>query len=209
MPIRTEERQRRMRFADPWRCWAEIRRRKEFRMADLVATGAHRRSAAAFVQRLMDAGIVASDDRAGRNRGKFGVAVYTLVKDIGRRCPRFTSAGELNTRPTAQERMWAAMKPLRQGFFLPELEALARIDTENTLKSYVKALHRAGYVEVVQTIPHRFASRYPTHRYRLVKSKNTGPEAPVILRDGAVWDPNLDAIVWAPEATAEPDEVAA
>lgn len=165
--------------------WAEIRRLKTFRLADLDVPNL--RFAANFVQNALCAGLLTVLEP--RRRGKTG-ALYQLVRDVGRRCPRF-SRGNIDPMPTPAERMWAAFKPLRGGFTVRELASLTRVGESGALQ-YVNALRRYGYLEVLVAPVGR--SKPVEGRFRLVASMNTGPDAPQVLRNKSVWDPNTGAL---------------
>ncbi len=176
---------KRPRFDAQRRFWAEIRRLRLFSIADLVAVGGSTDSAKMFVRRLRQNGLVEMRPGPISKPGCFPPALYELVKDLGQRCPRFTSAGAIETAPTAQERLWAAMKPLRQGFSVTELATLARVSVDNA-KTYTSALRDTGYLDQITSAP--------PHRFRLKKAMNTGPEPPLRVPDG-VWDININALM--------------
>ncbi|WP_146191579.1 hypothetical protein [Azospirillum humicireducens] len=168
--------------------WAEVRRLKTFQTADLLVEGTTRKIANAFLRKAIQAGLVVVEKPGD---GGWRGAVYRLVRDVGRRCPRFTADGRLNETPTPTERIWAAIKPLRGGFTVREVACLTRC-TEDRVGQYVNALRRHGYLDVlVKSGGHREG------RYRLKRSMNTGPDAPHVLRGAGkpVWDPNLGRLV--------------
>ncbi|HYH17609.1 MAG TPA: hypothetical protein VD995_03225 [Azospirillum sp.] len=186
--IRPDERQRRMRFVDHALLWREARRLRTFGFDELRAGAAvPERQVKAFLKLLMGNGIITSE--RPRHRGKLLPSVYTLARDLGRRAPRFRG-GKLDPHPTTTERLWSAMRPLRGGFTSEELAGLARVNI-NTTKTYIAALARAGYLEAADP-----GARL--YRYRIARGKNTGPEPPMPLRDGALYDPNLWDVVWRP-----------
>ena len=169
--------------------WAEIRRLKTFRTADLIVEGTTRQIATAFVGKAIKAGIVVVDQPSD---GGWRGAVYRLVRDVGRRCPRFTSDGRLNEAPTPTERIWAAIKPLRGGFTVRELACLTRC-TEDRVLQYVSALRRHGYLDTLV----KGGGGRGEGRHCLRRSMNTGPDAPHVLAGPGkrVWDPNLGRLV--------------
>lgn len=199
---RNHQRQRRPRHIGPAQCWAAIRQLRRFTLAQLEAV-VPRRTAQRFIQALLDAGVVTGTRVQQSNAVRF--TEYELIRDLGRRCPRFDGKGGIDPRPTAQERLWAAMRPLRGGFVLAELIGLTRVK-EETARSYVAALRRAGYLDMHLVNRHQGARFY---RYVLVRDRYTGPEPPVVLADGAVWDANLNRIVWSPSEPRDGQEEAA
>ncbi|SMH62566.1 hypothetical protein [Azospirillum agricola] len=175
------------RYAETRECWATIRRLKTFRLRDLVGPSVSRSLASNFVRKALAAGILKVQDGHTASTHR----VYELVRDVGRRFPRFDASGRLTTRPEASERMWAAIKPLRGGFQIDELSHLARASLANT-RQYVSLLHTHGYLDVM--VPHATGASGHRARYRLKSSMNTGPDAPMRLRDGSLWDPNREAM---------------
>jgi hypothetical protein len=126
--------------------------------------------------------------------GKYGEAVYQLVKDCGHEAPRLRKDGSAVTQGLGNEQMWRTMKVLK-AFSPGELAIAASTATVSvklsTAKSYAAALYRAGYLIVVNK------SKPGTQAvYRLLNSKNTGPKPPQIQRTKRVFDPNLNAVIW-------------
>lgn len=138
----------------------------------------------------------AQEDRpAGRKRSE--LALYRLARDVGVDAPRVTAEGKPVTQGLGNERMWTAMKSLRE-FDAVEL-ALAATDEKlavsvETAQSYLKYLERAAYVALAA------ANRggHTRARYRFNRAKNTGPRAPLITRDKNVMDANTGEIAWTP-----------
>lgn len=132
---------------------------------------------------------------AGRRRTE--LFLYFLKRDVGVEAPRVTAEGKPVTQGLANERMWAAMKVLRE-FNYAELVQAASDEamhvSEETAKTYCKFLCRAGYLAVSAAA----VSRKSKARYRFNRSKNTGPRAPLIARDKSVMDANTAQIVWKP-----------
>lgn len=138
------------------------------------------------LRRLVLADIVA---QVSPRRG-VDAARYRLADDRGFETPRVTASGEIDNIPTDQERLWQAMKVLRV-FRAPDLQAATGIGTAATVRTYIKHLHRAGYLVVVEPAsPTRQAS------YRLLPSHNTGPRPPAIRRGKIVFDANLGRQMW-------------
>ncbi|MBP2301275.1 hypothetical protein [Azospirillum picis] len=166
-----------------------MRSLRHFKARDLMGNGVSKKCVFDFLKNTITAGLVAVKIPKGQD-SVFDAAEYELVKDVGRRCPRFRK-GQLDPVPLPHERMWAAMKPLRSGFTVRELASLTRSGESNTW-NYVAALRRHGYLE---TLTEAVGGAYPTEgRYRLRKLMVTGPDAPQLLRGGAVWDPNRNVV---------------
>lgn len=87
----------------------------------------------------------------------------------------------------ARARCWQAMRILRR-FTSADICATAEAGVRNA-NIYLHALERVGYLRVVQ--PQREGVTGGHVVYLLVR--NTGPAAPRVRVDGAVWDPNPPA----------------
>jgi hypothetical protein len=95
--------------------------------------------------------------------------------------------------PPAQQRMWTAMRSLRQ-FAVKEMAYAAADDrgavSAVTAKRYVAHLVAAGYLAAVDAGgPGKPAT------WRLRPAMNTGPRAPRILRVHIVFDANRGAVI--------------
>lgn len=125
---------------------------------------------------------------------------FTLQRDNGSEAPRLDKWGKPVTQGLGNEQMWRTLRLL--GDFTPdELAALASTEqvviAPESAKNYIGHLARAGYLIVVQ--PARFLGPRKGNlpaRYRLHPAHNTGPRPPMIQRSKAVYDPNLDQVVW-------------
>jgi hypothetical protein len=84
----------------------------------------------------------------------------------------------------ARERMWRAMRILRQ-FQMRELIQVAEIARVKAAERYVADLTRAGYLRVAEHARGCKGSVY-------VLIRNTGPFAPRVGRKGLTLDPNLE-----------------
>jgi hypothetical protein len=141
---------------------------------------------------------LADGDRPqGRKRTE--LFLYRLLRDVGVDAPRVTAEGRPVTQGIANERMWAAMKVLREFNYAELVQAAsdeAHQVSEETAKNYCLFLCRAGYLGVSAKAVHGKAKA----RYRFNRSKNTGPRAPLICRDKSVMDANTAQTVWTPKA---------
>lgn len=161
-------------------CWLVIRELRRFVCAAVTArVTADPSTVAGYLTRLERAGYL--------TRGDDGV--YELARDQPE-APRLkrdgTPAAETGL---GQDQMWRSMKML--GEFSPrDLATAASTDaarvTPATATSYVKHLHRAGYLLCVA----EGAAARGQARYRLKPAMNTGPLAPQVQRTDWVWDPN-------------------
>lgn len=181
------------------RLWVEIRRRPADFTLELVAAKARMNvhSARDYLQNLMAAGIVQEIYRKPRTQlqtGGFELAHYRLIKDVGVDAPLVNEQGAAITMGRGVQQMWQTLR------ICGEVDArvlAAQASTEavpvllETAKSYLRHLHRAGYLELTLAgRPGRLS------RYRLRADRHTGPRAPQIQRCKQVFDPNLGKVVF-------------
>ncbi len=136
-------------------------------------------------------------------RGSCKKVTYELVNNEGVEAPAVDRNGNSTKSHTATDNMWRSMKML-QTFNYKDL--IASASTQNnpiqpsTAKTYIIRLQQAGYLICIQPSTQK---PVPTPaKYRLLASKNTGPQAPQIQRTKQVFDPNLGIVVHA-EITSE------
>jgi len=178
------------------RIWANIRRQTtEFTWRDVSPGDVVRRTAQPYLDSLVSAGYLALITTAP-------AACYLLVRDNGIEAPRVRKDGSEVTQGGGNEAIWGAISVLDtfNAHTLTDLSGAAL----GTVKHYCKFLEHAGYLTVV--IKGKGGSAAST--YRTVKSRITGPRAPMITRLKAVYDPNMHQIVWsegADEAVKEMD----
>lgn len=159
--------------------WTAMRRaaeRGETITQPMIAKAARLRLSAVkeYTAKLVASGILAM---APRKPGE--TARYRIVRDVGVDAPRFR-AGRLDEAPTAQQRIWAAVKALRD-FSIAELQLVAEVPRA-TAARYVYSLTKAGYFVAAGE-----------RRWRLLAGRNTGPRPPAIVAGGkAVFDLNLN-----------------
>lgn len=86
---------------------------------------------------------------------------------------------------SAQYDIWRSMRVLRR-FTLPELVSTVTTTTQKSIYTYVWRLKRAAYL----------ASDRPKKTERTVFRllRDTGPYAPMLRRDGTVYDANKKAV---------------
>ena len=143
---------------------------------------------------------LADGDRpAGRKRTE--LFLYRLVRDVGVEAPRVTRDGKPVTQGIGTERMWTAIKALREFDYLEIAQAATDESCTVRLeaaKTYLYYLERAGYVVLVSPCV-RGAGHWSKARYRFIRAKNTGPRAPLITREKEVMDANTGVVVWPPK----------
>lgn len=115
---------------------------------------------------------------------------WKLLRDLGVEAPRINKQGVEVTQGHGNEAMWGAMQAL--GIFTAKVLTEMSGAKEHTVKSYCKALVKAGYLTVT-----REGNRHGIQtEYRLLKSRVNGPRPPMITSLKAVYDPNIHEIVW-------------
>jgi len=119
---------------------------------------------------------------------------YRLVKG-GLDAPRLRKDGTEVTMGSNREQMWRTMK-MGDTFSAADLAinaSTAHVSVnEADAKDYIKHLYKAGYLALVK----KAKPGCNQARYRLIPSRNTGPQSPQIQRVKQVFDPNLNEVVW-------------
>lgn len=137
---------------------------------------------------------VASRSRVPSKRPRREFFLLALARDEGVEAPRVNKQGKPVTTGLNNEQMWLTLRVLKE-FNADELALAAsteaRAISARTAESYVTALHRGGYLAL--TTPANGRSKA---RYRFLKSRNTGPRAPLIQSDKSVMDANTGEVVW-------------
>lgn len=136
-------------------------------------------------------------------------AKWTLIRDNGIEAPRLTRDGKPVTQGLGNEAMWRSMRIIGE-FNTTELAAHAATSgikvSEETAKTYIGDLKKAGYLTVVAEVRSRgFGKGNVQARYRLAPGKYTGPRPPMIQRTKSVYDPNLGKVVWQEEPVNDDD----
>jgi hypothetical protein len=122
---------------------------------------------------------------------------FQLVRDVGVEAPRVDRDGSPTTEGIGQQQMWRAIRiTLRdEEFDKHKLCAAASIEAHvvpaSEARYYLRHLQAAGYVRLTQ--PCKKASKgkiAQAAKYQFVRSRDTGPRAPLITRDKTVIDGN-------------------
>lgn len=172
--------------------WDLMRQLRRFTITDLdLRSNIDRGTVGDFVRRLARGGYIEHVETT-----EAGAKVYELRRDQPE-APRLKRDGSPAVDVgRGQEQMWRAMKMLGT-FSVDDIAVHATTDdcrvTFETAKSYLKHLHRAGYLAVVR--PGRAGRMARRAVYRLIPSMNTGPLAPQIQRTDWVWDPNRKQVM--------------
>lgn len=146
-----------------------------------------------YLARLSKGGYLV--EKKQTQQGACKLVQYTLQKDVGCEAPRVRRDGALSKRGLGNEQMWRSMKML-SSFDYNELLIASSTEEINvgveTVRSYIRCLHAAGYLMVTKAN----AGGHSQRRYKLIKSKNSGPLAPQIQKTKRVYDPNLERVIW-------------
>jgi hypothetical protein len=177
------------------RIWELIRKYPfSFSQMDVTPGGVPDDTARDYLRGLTKAGYIEVLQQPKPNHTQ---TLWRLMKDPGAEAPRVRKNGEAVTQGHGNEAIWGAMQAL--GVFTYRVLAEMSGATMQTVKSYCVALQRAGYLTVEQPSKHK-RSGGTDAKYRLLKSKVTGPRPPMITRLKAVYDPNIHQIVWQQDA---------
>lgn len=174
--------------------WSAVRYLKRFSLEDLETTThqsyPHVRR---YVRRLLESGYLRLVEEG---KGGKQINVYRLVRDTGPKAPmprrNVPEVFDPNTKQTFREEGKAtgrelAWELMRRGeeFSCKDLVA-AGLQQANALK-YLAGLLEAGYLYQVK--PTKFGPGGAPATYRILR--DTGALAPVVQRNGEVFDPNL------------------
>ena len=192
------------------RIWEAIRARGEAewtRYSIARSAGVADTTVTTYCQALFAAGIIARIGEIAISAVATEVR-WRLVRDEGIDAPRLKRDGSRVTNGLAQEQMWRALRVLACDLNARELAAHASTAavpvTISAAEHYITWLLAAGYL--IRTRAGKGlgrAGKGVTARYRLDPARNTGPRPPMICRAKVVYDPNEDAVVWAPIVTDE------
>ncbi len=183
--------------------WAAIRKLRRFTLPQLRCECDRDRSTIrAYVVSLCAAGHLKIVEK-GQARNRFVHTVknylagdiYELVKDCGVEAPRVNKKGEKVLQGKKRERIWKSIRILKNGFTIADLvmtsstpgKQVSKVDAQQ----YCQKLARAKYLK-------KMSPNIPA-RYRLQRGKNTGPKPPMVQKNGAIFDPNLNQVVYTPE----------
>lgn len=174
------------------RIWDAIRmfNGKPFTQMDVTPGGIPDDTARDFLRGLMKGGFlqVVQEPKHSHVRTQ-----WVLANDIGAEAPRVKKNGEIVTAGKGNEAIWGAMQAL--GTFNARVLAEMSGSSEQTVKTYCKLLASAGYLTIDRQGKGKGCGGIQS-RYRLLRSKISGPRPPMITRIKAVYDPNVHQIVW-------------
>lgn len=143
---------------------------------------------------LVAAGIL---EQVTQPEHRYVEATYRLAVDEGVEAPRLRKDGTRVMQGLPQEQMWRTLRTIKGDTNARELAAHASTSqiavAESAAKDYIKNLLIAGYL-VVTDGAKGVGRRNRLARYRLIR--NTGPKPPMVQKTDAIYDPNLDEVVW-------------
>ena len=180
--------------------WGAIRLLRTFTLHDIEGkTRINKSTIRTYVLGLESAGYL-ERQRPVKAQGRYQKTHWNLVNDTGVDAPRVTRDGKPVTQGRRREQMWRTMRILGE-FTIPDLAINASTEehpvNEGDVKHYCMYLTRAGYLQIVT--PGKPGNRPGTgtrQRYRMLKTRYTGPQPPMIQRVHQVFDPNLGVVVW-------------
>jgi len=185
------------------RIWAAIRcfgKDDTFSIAEIMVLSEQRDDTAlTYVNGLVKAGHLTTTllQRRPACRPRREFRRFALVRDVGVDAPRVTGEGEPVEQGGGRDQMWRAVRILKE-FDYRELAAAAstekhRVSPEEA-QTYCRHLKLGGYLAV--TRPAAFGTLGRAERLRFIRSRNTGPRAPLVTREKQVMDANTGAIVY-------------
>ncbi|MFN3985703.1 MAG: hypothetical protein ACK4KV_09435 [Rhodocyclaceae bacterium] len=190
-------------------CWTLDDIQADTRRARALGGSVEPATLLTYVQSLVAAGLVrvVSSEKV---RGNCARKTYALVRDEGAEAPRVRRDGTRVIQGLAQEQMWRTLRMLGHGDTnARELAAHASSTSttvaETAANDYLRRLAQAGYLDTTRP-GHGTGRGGVLARYRLRPEMNTGPRPPMVCRTRVVFDPNLQAVVWAPVVTEEDAE---
>jgi len=185
------------------RIWAAIRcfgKDDTFSIAEIMVLSEQRDDTAlTYVNGLVKAGYLTTTllQRRPTCRPRREFRRFALARDVGVDAPRVTGEGEPVEQGSGREQMWRAMKVLKD-FDCRELAAAASTEPHpvsvEEVKTYARYLARAGYLQITLR-----GGSHRARRYRFIRSRNTGPRAPIVTRQKQVLDANTGDIVHDPK----------
>lgn len=180
------------------RAWLEMRKVGEFTI-HAVADAAQMKYEACrhYVSLLVKAGYVMKAGSIPVHHKNCVVKqkFFKLIEDCGFTAPALTKKGERASGMTVNKAMWNVLRISKSAVSAEELAALASTDTlqveVRTAEEYLRQLWLADYL--------RIAKKHSTHggkrKYQLINGRDTGPNAPQIMRAKQVFDPNTSETI--------------
>lgn len=172
--------------------WVEIRKLNVFTATQIAkATDISRKTITDYIARL-EAGKIVEKHRKYEE-----TKMFVLIRDAGVHAPRLKKDGSRVTQGDGNKNLWRSMKMLKTftPFDLAMHSANEKVTvSEETARAYCGMLLKAQYLKVMQkAVPGKNQATYRLVNY-------TGPKPPKIQRVKAVFDPNLNKVVYYAEA---------
>jgi hypothetical protein len=166
--------------------WQRIRQMGKFTIHDIPAA-IRTKTVQSYVEGLLKAGYIAQLTN-GKVAGRWQLAQYQLVRDVGIEAPKVTRYGKPTTHGLGQEQMWRTM-PILGEFTARELALAASTEQAPVsvwaARGYIRLLGKAGYLFVVTP---GYGDRPAL--YRMPQFRHTGPRPPQNQQNGTVYDLN-------------------
>lgn len=157
-------------------------------------------SARNYMEHLQLAGFLKAAGKQPKRNGWYRNTPYLLARDNGIEAPKLKPDGTPAEQGMVREQLWRALRILGH-FDVIQLVGTASTDKKPVKRSaaanYLGVLQRAGYVVTARGYSGSGRARGRTV-YRFLQAMNTGPKPPMLQRSGAVFDPNLNKVVWQP-----------
>lgn len=190
------------------RIWAAIRDfgvGNVFSVAEIMLLSGQRADTVLpYVNGLVKAAYVDKNSPRPTKRPRREFQWFSLVRDIGIEAPRVDANGKPVTQGRGRDQMWNAVRATKGEFGAHDLALAASTDEHavayQEAKTYARALEHAGYLQV--TTPST-GGQGKERKYRFIKSRNTGPRAPMITKQKQVMDGNTGAIVYDPKTAVK------
>lgn len=176
---------------DAQTAWESIRSMKEFTIPALHKVSGIRIDALPQILGRMEVAGLISINRKTKPH------IHTMLKDVGRICPRLTKDGR-DKPPTGQDRIWMGAKAMKE-LTAKDMALVAQVDA-TICRNYILALIRAGYIAISKKRTARTG-----HVYRFIRQNDTGPLSPSMIKGKQVYDRNLQKIVWSKDEAQEQD----
>lgn len=192
------------------RIWAAIRGCADlvsrFSVADIMVMSAERNSSSDLVTLREDS--VATYLTGLHKAGYLGAAYptgneippklrclrsYQLIRDVGVEAPAVGADGRPTRDGRDRQQMWTVARKYKGAFDRRMLAHDASVEglviSDEQAKFFCRHLERAGYLQAGAKKPRVFT------RYHFVRSRDSGPRAPVIGRDLSVLDGNSGTLM--------------
>lgn len=169
------------------RVWETIRKHPEGISCDTISrrTDLNDETVRTYVNSLKKAGYLERGDGVGDQ------VEFQLVRDVGAEAPQVRLDGTPSQQGRGTEAMWRTLRMLDDinATELAMYASTAAPTSIATAKNYLKWLNWAGYLTVVTP-----AQPGKQARYCLAPRMYTVPIAPMIQRQGQVFDPNTGKV---------------